>query len=65
MSCKVSTKMSQFNLDFSSKMNDNQSVLAEKVVQRTPSDNFEIVVKYFKLNSDVYTNMIRWAVQNV
>jgi hypothetical protein len=62
---KVSTKMSQFNLDFSKKMNDNQSVLAEEIIQKTPSDNFETVVKYFKLNSDIYTNMLQWAVKNV
>jgi len=60
MKSKISTKMSEENLEFYYKLMDN-CIKKELLSSRkpwTPSDLQEAIVKYFKLNNDRYLELI-------
>jgi hypothetical protein len=61
MKSKVSIKMSDENLDFYRRLNDNcikKDVLTSKNI-KTPSSLQQAIVKYFKLNNDRYLELIQ------
>lgn len=65
MKSKVSIRMSDENLEFYRRLNDNcikKDALNSRTI-KTPSNLQQAIVKYFKLNNDRYLELIQLIAQ--